>query len=341
MHPILFLIPEFEAWIGAVGLVVLGVVFALLARRNREDTGSWWLASICAGAAGFVVLKWGMHGMLGPFPIRLFGILVVLGFLAAAKVMSARNTRMGLLTGDETFDLAFYMLLAGILGARLLHVLQNFDKYAGKILDIIAIWDGGLVWYGGAVAATFFAWYWLAKRNKDLWAVSDSVAVAVPLGHAIGRLGCFMAGCDYGRRVAVAAGESPPWWAVHFPNEPQGGPLASLVPYSMRYDAETDTDVYLHPVQIYLSLFNLATFAVLFVIDRRTKGQFRGRLSALYLISYAVGRGVIEHWRGDEDRGMYFGGALSFSQIVSILVVIAGVMMYRGLKARSRAPGAA
>ena len=287
-------------------------------------------------AAAGVLAAFGPSGEVGPFRPRYFGILVVAGFLAAAKIAEMRNRRLGLLSGEESFDLAFAVLLAGLVGARLFHVLQNSDQYAGHPVEMLKIWDGGLVWYGGALASTLYAWYWLAKRKKDLWAASDSLALGVPVGHAIGRIGCFMAGCDYGR--VVEGGREALPWAVHFPN-PTLAPTEDycLVPRSFRYDPETDLDVYIHPAQLYEAFTLLFIFGILWFVDRKVaKGAFAGRLTALYLVLYAVGRAVVEHWRGDADRGEYFDGAVSFSQIVSALALVAGVLMYRALRRRAR-----
>lgn len=341
MHPILYQVPEFPAWLAAALVALLGAVFAWFGRKDPADRGSWWLAGICGVGAAWILLALGASGKVGPLPIRYFGILVVLGFLAAAKVASMRNERMKLLTGEESFDLAFYVLLAGLIGARVLHVVLNSDQYAGHPVEMVKIWDGGLVWYGGAVAATLYAWYWLARRKKDLWGASDSLALVAPVGHAIGRLGCFMAGCDYGRKVPLAENEPPPWWAVHFPTPVLGQTDdPCLVPRDFRYDPETDREVWLHPAQLYEAAVLLLIFAVLFVVDRRTKGRFRGRLVGLYLVLYAVGRSVVEVFRGDADRGTYFGGAVSFSQIVSAVMFVAGILIYSGLKNRARTPAA-
>lgn len=342
MFPVLFEIPALPAWIAALAVALLGAVFLWLGRRGGEDgkadSGSWWLAGACGLGAVAIAASFGLTATIGPLPIRLFGLLVVAGFLLAAKAASMRNRARGLLSGEETFDAAFYVLLAGLAGGRLLHVIQHTGEFSGKPLDVLKIWDGGLVWYGGAVGGTLYLWYWLAKKGKDLWAVSDSFALALPLGHAVGRLGCFAAGCDYGR--VVEGGREAVPWAVHFPDS-----AFTLVPPDFRYDPETDADLYLHPVQLYLALMNLAVFAILLWVDRKaTKGAFRGRLVALYLCLYAVGRGTVEHWRGDADRGTYDLGILraSFSQLVSVAVLVAGVMLYRSLARRKRpADGAA
>jgi phosphatidylglycerol:prolipoprotein diacylglycerol transferase len=340
MHPVLFWFPEVPAWVAASAVLLLGGVFALLALRQKSDAGSWVLSAACGVGAVAILAGYGASAPVGPLPVRLFGVLVVLGFLAGAWVLSARNRRLGLLDGEETFDLAFYMLLAGIAGARFVHVVQNSDQFSGHPVEMLKIWDGGLVWYGGAIAATLFAWYWLAKRKKDLWAVSDSVALAAPVGHAIGRIGCFLAGCDYGKVVPGGRDALP--WAVHFPVPNAGEADNCLVPLKFRYDAENDLPVWIHPAQLYEAGALLLLFGLLWVVDRKVaKGAFRGRLAALYCMLYGVERFVVEFWRGDVDRGEYLGGTISFSQILSILFLLGGVAMYRSLRARAKAPGAA
>jgi len=335
MFPVLFDIPVFPAWVGGMLLLLVGAAFAFFALKDGEDRGSWWMAAAFAGGAAVLVVKFGFSGPIGPLPIRLFGILVVAGFLAGAKVVANRNSRLGLLEPDASFDLTFYILLVGLVGSRALHVFQHTDDFAGRPGKMLAIWDGGLVWYGGALASTCYAWWWLAKRNKDLWRVSDSLAMGVILAQAVGRLGCFAAGCDYGS-IVEGGQESVPW-AVNFPDHP-----LTLVPHDFRHDPLTDTRVYVHPVQIYLVATNLLTFGALWFFDRRGgKNAFPGRLCALYLILYAIGRGTVEHWRGDEDRGLYDLGLFhaSFSQVASAGVLAAGILLYRSLRKR-RKPGA-
>ncbi len=333
MHPILFHLPPFPAWLGAAVLAVIAAVFVVLALRDRTDTASWWTAAVFgAGAAALLGVK-GFSGVVEPWPVRLFGILVVLGFLAGTKIVQARNRRLGLMDDDSSFDLCFYILLAGLAGARMLYVLQNEKKFEGEPLKMLAVWDGGLVWYGGAIAGTLYGWYRLAKQRKDVWAVSDSLALAACIGMAVGRWGCFLAGCDYGTR----ADPSLPW-AVHFPKDLK----ESLVPESERVDFRGEP-IWLHPAQIYESLANLLIFGILWWIDRRRTGRaFPGRLAATYLVLYAVSRGVLETWRGDFDRGSVDLGFWkpSFSQFVSLFVLAGGVLLYRALRRRRPAPAA-
>ncbi len=338
MHPVLFWIPRMPAWVAAAAVALVGAIFLVMAFRDREDRGSWWLAAGCGVGAAAVLGFFGLDGHLGPLPIRFFGLLVVGGFLAGMKVASARNSRLGLLTPEETFDLAFAVLLAGIAGARLLHVAQNMKEFAGQAHKVFAVWDGGLVWYGGAVTAALYAWWSLAKRNRPLWPVSDSLALGVILGQAVGRVGCFLAGCDYGR--VIPGGRDAVPWAVNFPVVSDDIP--TLVPARFSRDFQGNP-VFLHPTQLYLVVMDLAVFALLWLADRRGgKRAFPGRLVCLYLVLYSVGRGVVEHWRGDRDRGVYdLGGLeLSFSQIVSAGVLVAGLLLYRHLRAKAPDRGA-
>ena len=133
------------------------------------------------------------------FPIRMFGIMVILGHLAGTYVISRRLSRQGLMKPEEAFDFCFYLLATGIMGSRLLYVMQNFDKFRGKFLDIFKVWEGGLVWYGGFAMATMFAFYWLGKRKLPVLRVCDACALGVAIALAVGRWGCFCAGDDYER----------------------------------------------------------------------------------------------------------------------------------------------
>jgi phosphatidylglycerol:prolipoprotein diacylglycerol transferase len=336
VHPVLFQVPALPAWVGAVVLALAAAVFGWMAVRDRDDKGALWMAGILGIGAGVLVAKMGLHAPVGPLPVRWFGILVVGGFLAATKVAAVRNKARGLLDGDATFDLCFSLLLSGIVGARAVHIFQNSKEYQGEIGKMLAIWDGGLVWYGGAVASTLYALYRLAKDKRDLWACADSLALGLPLGQAVGRLGCFLAGCDYGSVVEGGRDAIP--WAVQFPpDDPH-----TLVPDHFRETAAGEP-VYLHPTQLYLSAFDFALFGLLWWLDRRGgPSAFRGRLVALYLAVYAVGRGTIEHWRGDADRGFVDLGfwSPSFSQFVSIFFLAGGIWLHRTLASRPRTPGA-
>lgn len=267
----------------------------------------------------------------GHFPIRMFGVMVILGFLAGTWVFSRRMKRHGLLSPEDAFDFCFYLLATGILGSRLCYVLQNFSDFKGRFFRIFAIWEGGLVWYGGFALATLFAFWWLWKKKLPVLKVTDAAALAVAMGLFVGRFGCFFAGDDYGDFVRDAAGDAirdaaaAPWYAVQFP---AGGPDAnwryqySEVPLSHR------APYWVHPVQLYLSFKNLVVFGVLAFIAGRMRRT--GTLTAAYLLLYPLARFVVEFWRGDADRGVdVLGTGLSFSQFFGVAPFLLGVAVWR------------
>jgi len=315
----------------------------------------------------------------GTFPIRMFGVMVILGFLAGTWVFARRLRKVGILrdgaakdlggapgtlSSEDAFDFCFYMLAVGILGSRLVYVFQNFKQFEGRGHEILYIWQGGLVWYGGFALSTLFAFWWLWRKKLPVLKITDAAALAVALGLAIGRWGCFCAGDDYGRLVMteeigadgkvlldadghpeMTALEDPakaPWYAMRFPKGGPRVPEDQMIDWRYAYSetpAAFQTPYYVHPVQLYMSFKNLVVFGALLVISSRTRRN--GLLSASYLLLYPVARFVVEFWRGDEDRGLNFlGTGLSFSQVFGILPFLVGVAMLRSVLQKPPEPEA-
>lgn len=275
----------------------------------------------------------------GTFPIRMFGVMVILGFLAGTYVASKRLAKRKIMTSEETFDFCFYLLATGILGSRLCFVVQDWysdpERWKGRLFDIFKIWEGGLVWYGGMFLATVFAFWWLWKNKKPVLQVTDALALAVAIGLCVGRWGCFFVGDDYGRIIQDANGMAitdpaqVPWYAMQFP---RGGPdenwryAFSETPLSHR------APYWVHPVQLYMSLKNLVIFGLLLWVAR--KATKSGVLTATYLFAYPVGRFIIEFWRGDEDRGVSAATGLSFSQVFGIVPILIGIMVLKHVRSK-------
>ena len=291
----------------------------------------------------------------GYFPIRMFGVLVILGFLAGTWIVQRRLARQKVMGKEDVFDFCFYLLASGILGARLLYVLQNFGEFQGKLGQVFAIWNGGLVWYGGFALATLFAFYWLWSRKLPVLKITDAVALGLALALAVGRWGCFFAGDDYGRpimtvmttddgkpelddagkpiEVALTDASKAPWYAIQVPKGSDDDWRSKYceTPYSFREPK------FLHPVQIYMSLKNLIVLGALVVIAKRARRT--GILTASYLMLYPVARFVVEFWRGDADRGLdVMGTGLSFSQFFGIFVFLFGLMVLKSVKSRPPEP---
>jgi phosphatidylglycerol:prolipoprotein diacylglycerol transferase len=177
------------------------------------------------------------------------------------------------------------------------------------------------VFYGGLIGALPVAWWYARKHNLPPWPTADVLAPGVALGQAVGRLGCFAAGCCYGRPAEVP-------WAVTFKDI-----------YTTR-TVGTPLDVPLHPTQLYEAAATLLIFGLLIWMSR--KKLFHGQVALAYVFLYSLARFVIEFYRGDAARGTVLGGWLSTSQFISILMVLAVLFVYPYLNKKLRvAPAAA
>lgn len=250
-----------------------------------------------------------MYPILGePFgiPIRSFGVMVALAFTAALLLATRAARRTGRVDPDAIGDLLVWVMVGGILGARVLYVIVHWpDQFAGRPLwEALAIWKGGLVSYGGFLGAFVAGWIFTRRRRIDLVTLGDVCMPAVLLGQSIGRIGCLLVGDDYGR----PAPDLP--WAITFPDDPD-----SLLPPDLR-------GVPLHPTQIYMMLMAFTVFLILYVVQRRQR--YRGQVFFLALVLYPIGRSICEVFRGDDlERGIYFG--ISTSQWISIPVCLIGL----------------
>jgi len=243
---------------------------------------------------------------IGPIPIRMYGLMIGIGFLVAVFLASRRAKKEGV-EPERILDLGVYLLLAAIVGSRLLYVLINLAEFSANPLDAFAIWKGGLVFYGGVLAAIPVGIWYVRKHNLPVWKTADIIAPFAALGHVFGRLGCFFAGCCYG---AVCNG--PVCITFHDTH--------SLAPLG----------VPLYPTQLMESGGELLIFGVLMVLWHHRK--FDGQLFWLYPLMYSVLRFIIEFFRGDTARGLYLGGTISTSQIIAVLLFAFSLFMLWKLK---------
>lgn len=241
-----------------------------------------------------------MHPILfhyGRVTVYTYGLLVALGFIAGLWLMGREARRRGL-DPRQFQDLGFLVLIAALVGARLFYVAIEWEHFARHPLQILAIWKGGLVFYGGLLCAAAAGIVYVRQKGLSLWTTGDVVAPALVLGQALGRFGCLFAGCCYG-----AACDLP--WAITF-HDPRG--LAPL-------------GVPLHPTQLYSAAANLAIFAILYFVAR-PRPRFPGQLFGLYLVLYPAARFAVEVFRND-PRGAL--GPLSTSQAVGIPLFLLGL----------------
>jgi phosphatidylglycerol:prolipoprotein diacylglycerol transferase len=256
---------------------------------------------------------------IGPLTLHTYGVLLALAFLAGLWVVSREAKKAGL---DATVitDMAVYVLIGGLVGAKLLLLLVEWSYYAKHPGEILGLLQSGGVFYGGLLGAFPVAW-WFARRHRlDGWKTADVLAPGVAIGQAIGRLGCFAAGCCYGRAADVP-------WAVTFHDV-----------YATR-QVGTPIDTPLHPTQLYEAAATLAIFIFLRWLSGRKR--FDGQVTLAYILLYAVARFVIEFYRGDAARGMVLGGWLSTSQFIAILMVLGVLFLYPYVLRRERPKTAA
>jgi len=250
---------------------------------------------------------------IGNVAVYTYGFFVAMGFVIGIQLAKKEARRLGR-NPEQITDLCFCVLIAAIVGSRLMYVGINYEMFLKSPLEIVKIWNGGLVFYGGFIAAVFIALYYLKRCQLPIWKTADILAPSLAIGHSVGRVGCFFAGCCYGKTCDLP-------WAVTF-THPE-----SLAP----------TGLPLHPTQLYSSLGNLAIFFVLWSLRRRK--SFDGRLFWLYVLMYALMRSMVEMFRGD-FRGTVLFDLLSISQGIGLVmgIVSIGMMVFLRNRERKRNP---
>lgn len=242
------------------------------------------------------------------FTLHTFGVLLALAFLVALWWVVRAARRDGL-RPDLLMSLGVWAIVGGILGAKLLLVLRTLPEYLAQpseLLSLAFIETAG-DFYGGFLGALVACViYFRLHPELPAWRAADLCAPAIALGQAIGRVGCFMAGDDYGSPTNVP-------WAVTYTN-----PVARRV-------GGAPLDVPVHPVQIYESLVCFALFLFLWWLSRRK--QFDGEIILTYALLYAIARFLLEYFRGDADRGFVFGGAFSTSQLIALPLFAASITL--------------
>jgi phosphatidylglycerol:prolipoprotein diacylglycerol transferase len=225
-----------------------------------------------------------------------YGVMLAASYLLGLRFAIAR-ARKWKLDADRVLDLGIYIIIAGLIGAKLLLIVTDYDQFRASPADLLSLARSGGVFYGGLITAVAVAFWYIHRHGMPFWTTCDAFAPAIALGHVTGRLGCFAAGCCYGKATSVP-------WAVVFTN-----PIAAA-------NVGTPLGIPLHPTQLYESGAELLILIVLLATERRGR-RFAGRTFWLYMILYAVSRYIIEFFRGD-PRGVVFG--MSTSQFISLLL---------------------
>ena len=248
-----------------------------------------------------------MHPILfefGGFTIYSYGVLLAAAYLLGLQFALIRARSRGL-DRERVMDLGIWIIISALVGAKLLLVVVDYRPFLANPRTIVDLLRSGGVFYGGLIAAVTVALAYIWRRRMPMWTTTDVFAPGIALGHVVGRLGCLLAGCCFGRPTSVP-------WAISF-HDPNAFATSG-----------TPLGVSLHPTQLYEAGAEALILAFLLAFERRGR-PFPGRTFWSYMLLYGVSRFIIEFYRGD-PRGTVFD-ALSTSQFVSVILVPLSVVM--------------
>tara|TARA_Y100000031_G_scaffold51374_1_gene58948 strand:+ start:147 stop:920 length:774 start_codon:yes stop_codon:yes gene_type:complete len=234
---------------------------------------------------------------LGPFQIRYYGIIYVLGFVIAYYLIDYIAKKKDI--DIDTADLLFYLLLGTIIGSRIFYVLVYNPKYfLTNPLDIFAIWHGGLSFHGGFIGVVIAVLIFCKKKKISFLKLADIIVIPLSIALALGRIGNFLNGELYGRITNVP-------WAVKF----------------------KDAEGFRHPSQIYESLKNLFIFSVLWTLNK--KNLPKGYLFSIFILMYSTLRFFVEFVRVPDSQLGFIIFSLSMGQVLSVVMFVSGLVLLK------------
>lgn len=222
---------------------------------------------------------------IGPLTIYSYGLMMAIAFLVAVS-LAVRQAKLEKINPEAIFNLCFWILIAGVAGARIFYVAQNIGHYLKNPLEIVMLQRGGLSWFGGLILSVFTGWVILKIKRLPMLVIFDLLAPFVALAQAIGRIGCFLNGCCYGKTSA---------WGIYFPVH----------------------DATLVPVQLYSTLLFILIFIGLRVIQLRPHKT--GQVFWSYLALSSVARFLLDFWRADNPPVLW---GLTIFQVLSAVVFL-------------------
>jgi len=265
-----------------------------------------------------------MHPILikiGPLTIHSYGFFMALGVAFALWLVYRQGKSQGL-DAPRLLDAGFYIMIVSLVGAKLILLIGDFSYYVQNPRELFWVARSGGVFQGGLAFGVIFALWFFHRRRMPTWKIADIVAPALALGHGFGRIGCFMAGCCYGKECRASWGVT---FHSEYANKLTGIPLNQV----------------LHPVQIYESVLNFLNFFVLFFVLK--KKTFDGQVFPLYIINYSIIRYFTEFFRGDHPERAYLFKTssslltVSYAQFFCVLGLAAGIVLLLVFKKRKSA----
>jgi phosphatidylglycerol:prolipoprotein diacylglycerol transferase len=233
---------------------------------------------------------------IGSFAIYSYGLMLAVAVIVASFLTAREAERRGI-PRDVVYDLAFWVVLWGILGARVFYVFLNADHFSQFPVDILMLHKGGLAWQGSLVAGVLAGVFFIRRKKLPLFLILDIAAPFIALGHAIGRIGCFLNGCCYGKASA---------FGLYFPVWHES----------------------LLPTQLYMVVGELVVFLILLLLQKRGD-QPLGRLFVLYLMLSSLERFIVEFFRADH---VVLWGGLSIFQYICLIIAGVAIIINMRLK---------
>lgn len=246
---------------------------------------------------------------IGPLVIGSYGVMLALAFIAGTLITTKLAERRGL-DNNVVLNLIFIIMISAIIGSRLLYVLFHLEEFQGRWIYTAlpvqkdgTIGLGGLIFLGGVLGAILAGTVYVRLKNMPLWKFTDVTAPSIAFGIFLGRIGCFLNGCCFGKACTLP-------WGVQYPQH--SAPAAIM------------GDIHVHPTQLYESFYGLIIFLVLIGLEKRH--PFDGLLSGTFLILYGISRFTVDIFRYYETQ-MFILGELNFNQIISLVMLGGGIVI--------------
>jgi len=248
--------------------------------------------------------------------ITTYGLMAMLGLLAAIATWTFLLRREPSFSRDLPANLGILLILTGLVGARIAYVAANWSDFAASPAEILRVDHGGLIFYGGLVGASLALVAYAFLARIPLWRLADFAIPGLAVGHAFGRVGCFLFGCCHGRPATAC-----PSLGIAFPPDTPLGAATHSVP--------------LYPVQLFEAAALLLAWVLLLALHRLPR-RVPGTIFATYLLVYPPVRFALEFLRGD-PRQPFGRGVLDDAQAVSVALFAAGIVLMAVLLLRDRA----
>lgn len=255
---------------------------------------------------------------IGPITIHTYGFLLAIGVLSAF-IFNFRQAKKQNIDLKAFSDLIFYTILIGLLGSKLFLVVTEIKVYLKDIGQLKHMIRSAGTFYGGLIFGSIFAIWYIKRCKLKLGIIADIVGPSIALAHFFGRMGCFFAGCCWGRKCHN-------FLSVTFTSS------------DIRTGVPLHTPLY--PTQLIEAILNLINFIFLFVLLKKKK--FNGQVFIIYIFNYSIIRYFVEYFRGDPDRGYIFGGfsrpfsSLSVPQLISLIGIVISIILYKKIGSKTK-----